>query len=166
MIRWTRFETPFGETFSAASSKGLLRLTWSEDDPDAFVEELRESFPLWGMERDGDLLDTAESQLLEYFAGERRSFDLPVDFTGLTPFQTRVLDATAEIPFGETLTYGELARRIDKPNASRAVGAALGKNPVPLVVPCHRVIRSDGSVGGYTAGAGYKEQLLELESRG
>lgn len=166
MIRWTEFETPFGSTFLAATARGLLRVDWDVEDTEAAAEELTRDFPLWGVRNDPEQLETAMEEILEYFAGERRSFDVDVDLTGLTSFQQSVLGLTAEIPFGETVTYGRLAERLDKPNASRAVGSALGRNPVPIVIPCHRVVRSDGSVGGYTAGSGYKEQLLELEARG
>lgn len=166
MIRWTEFETPFGSTFLAATARGLLRLDWSVEDCGAAADELTTEFPLWGVRNAPEELETAMDEILAYFAGERRSFDVSVDLTGLTPFQQSVLEATAEIPFGETATYGQIAERLDKPDASRAVGSALGRNPVPIVVPCHRVVRSDGSLGGYTAGTGYKEQLLELESRG
>lgn len=165
MIRWTEFETPFGDTFVAATPRGVLRLSWEVEDPAAAAQALREEFPLWGVKEAPDRLAAPADQLRQYFTGNRRSFDLDVDLTGLTEFQRTVLEATSRIPFGATLTYGELAERIDRPDASRAVGAALGKNPVPILVPCHRVVRSDGSVGGYTAGSGYKEQLLELESR-
>ena len=166
MIRWTEFETPFGSTFLAATARGLLRVDWSVEDPEAAAEELTEDFPLWGVRNAPEELEAVMDEILEYFAGDRRSFDVSVDLTGLTSFQQSVLEATAEIPFGETATYGQIAGRLDKPNASRAVGSALGRNPVPIVVPCHRVVRSDGSLGGYTAGVGYKEQLLELEARG
>lgn len=165
MIRWTEFETPFGPTFAAATPKGVLRLEWGVDDPAARAEGLREQFPLWGVERAPAALEEVVAEIREYFSGDRRSFQLSPDLTGLTPFQQEVLEATARVPFGERLTYGELAERIDRPRASRAVGNALGRNPVPIIVPCHRIVRSDGSLGGYTAGAGYKEQLLELESR-
>lgn len=166
MIRWKLFETPFGSTFAAATARGLLRLRWGVEEPERLAEELRNEFPLWGVERDSGRLEPAVAQVQEYFAGERRRFAVEPDLTGQTPFQTKVLEATREILFGETITYAELARRIDKPKASRAVGSALGRNPVPIVIPCHRVVRSDGSVGGYTAGTGYKEQLLDLEARG
>lgn len=166
MIRWMEFETPFGGTFLAATPRGVVRLSWEVDDPEAAAESLREQFPLWGVRRSPERLAGTAEQLREYFAGDRRRFELDVDFTGLTEFQSSVLEAAERIPFGDTVTYGELARRIDRPDASRAVGAALGRNPVPIVVPCHRVVRSDGTLGGYTAGTGYKEQLLELERRG
>lgn len=165
MIRWREFETPFGETFLAATARGVLRLSWQVDDPEGEAESLRDEFPLWGVKEAPERLEGTAGQLREFFAGERRGFDLEVDLTGATEFQRTVLEATSRIPFGTTVTYGELAERIDRPEASRAVGSALGSNPVPIVVPCHRVVRSDGSVGGYTAGSGYKRQLLELESR-
>lgn len=166
MIRWTEIETPFGPTFLAATPKGVLRLTWGVDDGEERAEELRSEFPLWGVKEEPERLSDVAEELQEYFSGDRRRFTVEADLTGLTPFQQEVLEATARIPFGERITYGDLARRLDRPQASRAVGAALGRNPVPIVVPCHRVVRSDGSIGGYTAGTGYKEQLLELEARG
>lgn len=165
MIRWTEFESPFGPTFLAATPKGVLRLRWGVEDAEAVAEGLTEDFPLWGVKRAPERLEEAVAQVQSYFAGERRAFDLSTDLTGLTPFQQSVLEVTAEIPFGCTITYGGLAERLDKPDASRAVGSALGRNPVPIVIPCHRVVRSDGGLGGYTAGTGYKEQLLELEAR-
>lgn len=164
MIRWSDVETPFGPTFLAASARGLVRLEWGVEDPEASVEELRESFPLWGVERDREALEEAAREIGEYFAGNRRAFDLSVDLTGSTPFQRSVLEEVREVPYGATVTYGELAESLDRPGAGRAVGNALGQNPVPIVIPCHRVVRADGSVGGYTAGSGYKEQLLELEA--
>ena len=166
MIRWTDFESPFGRTFLAATPKGVLRLRWGVDDPEAAAGELTEAFPLWGVKRAPERLEAPVRQIQDYFAGERRAFELSTDLTGLTAFQESVLEATAEIPFGRTIAYGELAERIGRPDASRAVGSALGRNPVPIVIPCHRVVRSDGGLGGYTSGTGYKEQLLDLEARG
>lgn len=165
MIRWTEFETPFGNTFAAATSKGVLRLSWGVEDASVRAEELRASFPLWGVEQDGERLRDLRKELHEYFGGKRRGFGVSVDLTGLTVFQEEVLDETARLGFGETISYGELARRIGRPRSGRAVGAALGKNPVPILVPCHRVVRSDGKLGGYTSGCGYKRQLLEMEGR-
>jgi len=103
-------------------------------------------------------------QLREYFAGERTTFDLPLR-TGGTPFQRKVWEALAEIPYGETWTYAELARRIGSPTAVRAVGAANGQNPLPIVLPCHRVIGSNGKLVGYGGGMDRKRFLLELEAR-
>lgn len=104
----------------------------------------------------------AKRQLREYFDGERRDFDLPLAPAG-TPFQRRVWDELRRIPYGETISYGELARRIGKPTASRAVGAANGRNPLAIVVPCHRVIGADGTLTGYGGGLPVKESLLAHE---
>lgn len=166
MIRWGLFDTPFGPTFLAASARGLVRLRWGVEDPESLAAELRESFPLWGVEEEPDALAVPAEQLMEYFAGKRREFDLDVDLTGTTEFQRAVLTAVRDVPYGQTVTYGELASELGRPGGGRAVGSALGENPVPVVIPCHRVVRTDGEVGGYTAGSGYKEQLLELECGG
>jgi methylated-DNA-[protein]-cysteine S-methyltransferase len=101
-------------------------------------------------------------QLAEYFDGERDEFDVPLEMTG-THFQRRVWRALRQIPYGETTTYGELARRVGRPSASRAVGLANGRNPIAVIVPCHRVIGSDGSLTGYGGGLERKRLLLELE---
>jgi methylated-DNA-[protein]-cysteine S-methyltransferase len=107
----------------------------------------------------------AVQQLGEYLRGERRAFDLPVDWSSLTPFQVRVLQLTCAIPYGRVSTYGEIARQMGKPAAARAVGRAEATNPMPLVIPCHRVLGSDGALHGYGAGEGLKtkEWLLALE---
>lgn len=105
----------------------------------------------------------ARQELLEYLAGRRTFFSVPVDLGGLGPFQARVLEAARRIPFGQALSYGALAARVGRPGAARAVGNALGANPVPIVVPCHRVIRSDGTWGNYALGARLKTGLLRLE---
>ena len=119
----------------------------------------------FGPEDGGDsiVLKEAGRQLAEYFAGERTDFDLPIAAQG-TPFQRRVWDALCEIPYGQTISYGELARRIGQPSASRAVGLANGKNPISIVVPCHRVIGSSGKLVGYGGGLERKQTLLALES--
>lgn len=108
-------------------------------------------------------VEPVREQLREYFARRRSSFTLPVDLHGVTPFTRSVLDATCEIGFGQVQTYQGIASRIGKPGASRAVGNALGRNPVPMIVPCHRIVRADGSIGWYTGGAHIKEALLTIE---
>ncbi|HEY7887369.1 MAG TPA: methylated-DNA--[protein]-cysteine S-methyltransferase [Steroidobacteraceae bacterium] len=108
---------------------------------------------------------TVIAQLVAYFAGERRSFDLPLAPRG-TEFQRRVWRALTEIPYGKTISYGELARRIGNPSASRAVGLANGANPLPIVVPCHRVIGANGSLTGFGGGLPIKQRLLALEEGG
>ncbi len=113
---------------------------------------------------DHPLLDRLEAQLDQYFAGSRRAFDLPLDAGG-TPFQREVWAALRLIPYGETISYAELARRVGRPEARRAVGAATGRNPLSIVIPCHRVVGSDGALTGYGGGLWRKKLLLELERR-
>lgn len=108
--------------------------------------------------------DEARRQLTEYFAGRRRALDLPFHPPRGTPFQERVWKACREIPYGRVSSYSALACRLGNPGAARAVGQALGKNPLPLIIPCHRVIRGDGRPGGFTAGTHWKEKLLRLEN--
>lgn len=117
--------------------------------------------PEW--RRGGELVNEVKRQLNAYFAGELQEFDLPLDPDG-TEFQQAVWDELCRIPYGETITYGELAKRIGKPKASRAVGAANGQNPIPIVIPCHRVIGSNGKLTGFGGGLPTKEKLLDLES--
>lgn len=164
-VRWHRFPTPFGTMYAAASERGLVRMSWGQVSDDAFVEELERRFPSRPVVRDPDGLEEAEREMREYFAGERSRFELPVDLTELSEFERRVLEAARGIPFGEVVAYSDLARRIGKPKAARAVGNALGHNPVAIVVPCHRVVRRDGSLGGYTGGVHYKRHLLRIEGR-
>jgi methylated-DNA-[protein]-cysteine S-methyltransferase len=102
-------------------------------------------------------------QLAEYFSGARRRFDVPMQLHG-TPFQQRVWRALARIPYGKKVSYGDIAREIGKPNAARAVGQAVGSNPLPIIIPCHRVIAGDGTLGGFGGGLATKRQLLTLES--
>ena len=116
-----------------------------------------------GLERDDALLEPARRQLTEYFAGERRDFELPLHPEG-APFQLRVWDKLKAIPYGETVSYGEIARELGNPTASRAVGAANGRNPIAIIVPCHRVIGSTGSLTGYAGGLDQKRALLDLEA--
>jgi methylated-DNA-[protein]-cysteine S-methyltransferase len=116
-----------------------------------------------GWRRDDDQLRPAVEQLRAYFAGELRDFDLPLALDG-TDFQRRVWNALRDIPFGTAISYGELARRIGQPSASRAVGAANGRNPVAIIVPCHRVIGADGALTGYGGGLDRKRWLLQHEA--
>ena len=116
----------------------------------------------WTESSTGPLAETVR-QLREYFAGKRTDFDLPLAPEGTT-FQREVWRTLQEIPYGETISYGELAKRVGNPKASRAVGSANGKNPIPIVIPCHRVIAGDGTLGGFGGGLPTKEKLLALES--
>lgn len=164
VIRWRGFSSPFGPMRIAASREGLVELSWrlSEDD---FVAGLEHRYRQAPVVCDCGELEEAEHQLQDYFDRRRTDFDLPVDLRGLTGFQRDVLAAAGALGFGEVATYADVARRIGRPGASRAVGNALGRNPVAIVVPCHRVIRTDGSLGGYTGGLEYKRVLLDIEGR-
>lgn len=122
----------------------------------------RSRFGAGGAQDASPLLDAAEAQLREYFAGARRTFDLPLAPHG-TEFQQRVWAALRAIPYGETRTYGELAAAIGSPNASRAVGMANHRNPIPIIIPCHRVIGANGTLTGYAGGLEIKRKLLALE---
>jgi len=148
---------------------GTLRLVGGEDSIDCIDlpnRAVEPPDPAWtpSADRLPAALAEAKRQIEEYFAGERQDFDLPLSPQG-TAFQRRVWAELRRIPFGETISYGELAARIGKPSASRAVGAANGRNPLPVVVPCHRVIGSDGRLTGFGGGLPTKQALLDLEQR-
>ncbi|WP_419948851.1 methylated-DNA--[protein]-cysteine S-methyltransferase [Candidatus Palauibacter sp.] len=165
VIRWRRFDSPFGAMRVAASADGLVALSWQDESDDAFIADLERRYPSTPVVSDTNRLAPAEEQLTEYFGRRRPRFDLLVDLTELGDFQRAVLKAASGLEFGETVTYTDIARRINRPKASRAVGNALGRNPVPIIVPCHRVIRTDRTLGGYTGGLRYKRALLGIEGR-
>lgn len=152
-----------GPLWVAVGRRGLVAIEFGDDEA-GFVRRLasRSSAPVWRSQA-----HVAESieQLRDYLAGRRNSFDLPIDLSRVTDFQREVLRAAAEVPAGLVATYGEIAQRIGKPRAARAVGQALAHNPIPIVVPCHRVVAADGSLTGYSGGAGVetKARLLALE---
>lgn len=154
---WKITPSPVGNLKLIATDKGLAAILWENDNP----KRIRLT-PLVENNRHPVLL-AAERELQEYFAGRRTSFSVPLDPVG-TDFQTRVWRALSEIPFGETRSYGDIARRIGSPAAVRAVGAANGRNPLSIVVPCHRVIGTSGQLTGFAGGLAIKEQLLTLEA--
>ena len=151
---WTTLATPIGDLILAASADGLTHVAHPGH---SHADERGD-----GSAAASRIVETAADQLREYFAGTRTSFDVPLAPTG-TVFRRSVWDALMGIPFGETTTYGELAARLGRPTASRAVGAANGANPISVIVPCHRVIGADGSLTGYAGGIGAKRLLLDLE---
>ncbi|MFN3929801.1 MAG: methylated-DNA--[protein]-cysteine S-methyltransferase, partial [Thermoflexus sp.] len=152
--------TPLGTIWVIASAQGVLRVIFGEDGEIEWME-VQAAHP--GMERREDgLAAQAIAQILEYLRGARKTFTVPLDPRG-TAFQRRVWAETARIPYGQVVTYAELARRIGRPEAARAVGQALGANPLPILIPCHRVIAAEGRLGGYTGGRHLKRWLLRLE---
>lgn len=155
--------TPLGDLWLAVSESGLAAVGWAADQR-AFKAWLYRRFKRQ-VQPDARRCARAISQLRAYLNGRRRNFDLPIDWSLLRPFQRAVLQATFRIPYGETRTYGELAREIGRPRAARAVGRAEATNPMPLIIPCHRVIGADGALHGYGGGQGVKtkEWLLRLE---
>lgn len=154
-------DTPVGTLGLARGSKGLRHLSYVRDE-DAFLERLLEEHGDAPLLKSAEL-DDVRRALDRYFAGRRLDFDLAVDLGGLPEFQRRVLGATARIPAGQVSTYSAVAARAGSPRASRAAGNALHINPVAIVVPCHRVLRADGSLGGYGGGVRIKEWLLAHE---
>lgn len=152
-------ESPLGDLLVAATEHGLCGVGFELDRE---LEWLARTFGVRVL-RLPRRLDPVRRQLDEYFAGRRRSFELETDLSPVPGFQRLVLRELARVPFGEVTTYGELAARIGKPRAARAVGGALHRNPVPIVLPCHRVIGSTGSLVGYGGGLERKEALLRLE---
>lgn len=169
-------ESALGTLTVTAASGALRGVSWRDEAPDG-VGEIRR--PLRAEVRAGEATGDSPSaasrpweraleaagQLAEYLNGERRTFDLRLEPGELPPFRRRVLEELSRVSYGETASYGELAARCGRPGAARAVGNAVGSNPLPLVLPCHRVVRSDGSPGGYGGGAGRKRALLRLEAR-
>ena len=151
--------TAVGKLKLVASEKGLVAILWEDDSP--------RRVPLTDLVEDNvhPVLLEVEKQLKEYFASEREEFALPLDMRG-TAFQQDVWRALQRIPFGETRSYGQLATELGRPSASRAVGAANGRNPISIVVPCHRVIGASGKLTGFAGGLEVKAHLLELETKG
>lgn len=150
--------SPVGALTLVASDKGLAAILWEHDRPNRVkLGDLVE-------DRAHPVLRRAEAQLAEYFAGRRTAFDIDYDLAG-TPFQKKVWAALLAIPFGETRTYGGIAAAIGRPKASRAVGAACGRNPVSIMVPCHRALGSTGALTGFAGGLETKKRLLALEGR-
>jgi methylated-DNA-[protein]-cysteine S-methyltransferase len=162
-VAYAPLDTPLGVATVAATERGLVRVMLPNEDRDQGLERIASEVSPRILEAPGRV-DRARRELDEYFAGRRRDFDLEVDLRLLHgEFYRRVLGALAGVGFGQTLTYGEIAALAGNPRAHRAAGTAVGSNPVPIVVPCHRVIRSGGELGNYGGGPEMKRFLLELE---
>jgi methylated-DNA-[protein]-cysteine S-methyltransferase len=161
-VAFATTDSPIGRLLVAVTRRGLARVAFADEDPQAVLEALaRELSPR--ILESAAATDEIRRELDEYFARRRTTFDVPVDRRLIHGIARDVLRATARIPFGDVSTYGEVARRIGRPRAARAVGNALGSNPIPIVIPCHRVLRAGGEIGGYGGGPLRKESLLRLE---
>jgi methylated-DNA-[protein]-cysteine S-methyltransferase len=154
-VLYTNFESPIGELLAVGDGRALHGL---------YMQAGRTAIDVRAEWQSADeAFDEVRAQLADYFAGRRTTFDLPLAMAG-SPFQRRVWRALQEIPYGETTSYGEIARRVGVPSGPRAVGVANGQNPVAVIVPCHRVVGTDGSLTGYGGGLERKRLLLELEA--
>ncbi len=161
-VGYAPVDSPFGTLHAAVTRRGLVRVAFPEERTEEMLERLAQRVSPRIVEAPR-LLDPLKHELDEYFAGERRRFDLALDWTLIGPFARRVLETTAAIPYGGYLSYTEVAAEAGSPRGARAAGNALGANPIPIVVPCHRVLRSGGALGGYGGGLERKQYLLELE---
>jgi len=162
-IRVHEFESPVGRIKLGSTEKGLCWLELPGSAGRGFAGWLRAQLPDAEVVEDEAPNRSTKEQVLAYLAGERLHFELPLDLRA-TPFQHTVYEELLAIPYGETRSYAEVARRIGKPRAVRATGTANGANPIPLVIPCHRVIAADGGLGGYGGGLALKRRLLAMES--
>lgn len=162
----TAFDTALGPVALAATETGVVRCNLPGSDPDELVDEVIARTGLVP-EEGGERVDDAADQVIAFLEGDLREFDLDLDWQLIGGFNRQVLQATATIPYGETASYGEVAALAGSPGAARAAGTALSMNPIGLIVPCHRVIKADGSTGGYgggKSGTALKQRLLDLET--
>ena len=155
-VRYDILDSPVGELFVAVTDRGLARISYF---PDGMEDVLARTF---GTRVLRSPLDEVRRELDEYFAGERRDFDLPLDLR-VAPFHAAVLAELARVPYGKTDTYGSLAAKAGKPRAARAVGTVMNRNPIPIVLPCHRIVGASGALTGYAGGLDVKRHLLQLE---
>ena len=161
VVRFDSVETPIGPVFVALSNTGVCDVTFGQTSDDVYRRCLLDRAPeVW---RDEVALAEVTKQITAYFTGQLEVFSVPVDLHAATPFTARVLAETRKVQFGHVTSYGELATRLGVPTGSRAVGGALGRNPVPIIVPCHRVLARGGRLGGFTGGLAVKRALLGLE---
>jgi methylated-DNA-[protein]-cysteine S-methyltransferase len=160
-VAYELHDTPVGELLVAVTDRGVCEISY-DADPAAEAERLARLFGTRVL-RSPRPTDEVRRQLDEYFAGRRHEFELEVDLSAAREFGRTVLDQLARVPYGELTTYGTLAERAGKPRAARAVGTIMNRNPVPIVLPCHRVVGSTGSLVGYAGGLDRKRALLELE---
>lgn len=161
-ISYRQLDSPVGNLLLAATDRGLVRVAYASEGHDRVLEQLSKQISPRIL-RDRARLDEAARELDEYFRGTRRTFDLPLDLRLASGFRRHVLEGLPSLAYGHTASYSDVAQQAGSPRAVRAVGTACATNPLPLVVPCHRVIRSDGQIGNYAGGVGAKRALLTLE---
>jgi methylated-DNA-[protein]-cysteine S-methyltransferase len=159
----TTMDSPIGTLLLMATRRGLVRVAFESENRDEVLGEVATQLSPRILEAPRRL-DTVRRELDSYFSGRLRDFDLALDWSLVGPFAQRVLRRTARIPYGSVASYGDVAHEIGSPRAARAVGNALGSNPIPVVVPCHRVVRTGGNIGGYGGGLPRKRWLLDLET--
>ena len=163
-VAYATTDSPLGPLLLAGTDRGLVRLAYLDfSDRDAVLQSLADRVSPRMLEAPRRL-DEPRRELDDYFDGRRHTFDLPLDWRLMSDFTRRILTATAEIPYGSVSTYGAVAREAGSPRGSRAAGNALGSNPIPIVIPCHRVLHAGGGIGGYTGGLERKRALLAIES--
>jgi methylated-DNA-[protein]-cysteine S-methyltransferase len=155
-------DSPLGPLWIAVGPKGVLAIHYGAEPSHGELARIVRAYGP-GVLPDARRADPVARELDQYFSGKRRAFDVAVDLSPLTDFQRRILSATARVPFGDVSTYARMAARAGSDKASRAAGQALGSNPIPIVVPCHRILASDGSLGGYSGGLDAKRVLLQHE---
>jgi methylated-DNA-[protein]-cysteine S-methyltransferase len=155
-VRYDIVDSPIGDLFVAATDRGLARIQFKPEGQEDVLARI------FGVRVLRSPLDDVRRELDEYFAGSRTAFDLPIDLR-VAPFPAEVLRELALVPYGHTETYGALAAKIGRPRAARAVGTVMNRNPIPIVLPCHRIVGADGSLTGYAGGLDVKRHLLELE---
>jgi len=161
MIEYTTFNSPIGKIYIAAVKEGVVKISFSNESPEE-LEKYCQRHLGSGIREGSEYTRDAKQHILKYLEGKSQSLDFPVIHLN-SPFRQKVLEAERNIPYGETRSYGEVAQMVNNPNASRAVGSANAENPLPLYFPCHRIISSNGGLGGYGGGLDVKKYLLDLE---
>ena len=164
-VAYAMVDSPLGPLLAVGTPRGLVMLAYADGGVEERLQRVADAVSPRVLEAPARL-DPARRELDEYFAGRRRAFDVPIDWTLIAGYARRVLEATARIPFGQARSYAEVSADAGSPRGARATGNALGSNPIPIVIPCHRVLRAGGVLGGYTGGVERKRFLLELEGRG
>jgi methylated-DNA-[protein]-cysteine S-methyltransferase len=155
-------DTPIGKLLLAVTERGLCRISY-DPEPERETDELARTFGVRVLRAPREV-DLVRRELNEYFEGRRRDFDVPIDLRGRKGFARDILERLARVPYGEVTTYGTLAKQAGNPRAARAVGMIMNRNPIPIVLPCHRVVGSTGSLVGYGGGLDRKRLLLDLEA--